>query len=155
MSVEVTADSDLAPLVSDVETGVAVSFGLFVMALTLNWTLQAVMIGPLTMAGLTDGSRKITANASDLASLVSDVKEEGLVSLRLLDASDVPLGNPLGTLPTIYSTLEKTSSWEKSLEAMLPRWLPHSAWCSLIKGMYMVSYHVHPCPKHVVLTRTS
>ena len=67
------------------------------MALTLNWTLQAVMIGPLTMAGLTDGSRKITANASDLASLVSDVKEEGLVSLRLLDASDVPLGNPLGT----------------------------------------------------------
>lgn len=66
-------------------------------ALTPTWPLQAVMMGPLTMAGLTDGSRKITANASDLASLVSDVKEEGLVSLKLLGASRTPLGTTQGT----------------------------------------------------------
>ena len=66
-------------------------------ALTPTWPLQAVMMGPLTMAGLTGGSREITANASDLASLVTDVKEEGLVSLKLLGASSTPLGTTQGT----------------------------------------------------------
>ncbi len=41
------------------------------------------MAGPMLMAGLTDDTRKITANASDLASHVSKVTTEGLVSLRL------------------------------------------------------------------------
>ena len=52
------------------------------------------MIGPLLMAGLTDGSRQITANASDLAPLVSDARTEGLVSLRLLNPLETPLGTP-------------------------------------------------------------
>lgn len=52
------------------------------------------MIGPLLMAGLTDGSRKITANASNLAPHVSDVSNEGLVSLKLLNPSGTPLSRP-------------------------------------------------------------
>ncbi len=53
--------------------------------------VQAVMAGPLLMAGLTDDTRKITANASDLASHVSEVSTEGLVSLRLKGTSDIYL----------------------------------------------------------------
>lgn len=56
--------------------------------------LQAVMLGPLLMAGLTDGSRQITANASNLAPLVSDVNTTGLVSLRALHPSMKPPGTP-------------------------------------------------------------
>lgn len=43
------------------------------------------MIGPLMMAGLTDSSRQITANASDLAPHISDITSEGLVSLKMLN----------------------------------------------------------------------
>lgn len=54
-------------------------------------SLKAVMAGPMLMAGLTDDSRKITANASDLASHVSEVSTEGLVSLRLQGSPSVYL----------------------------------------------------------------
>ena len=53
--------------------------------------VQAVMAGPMLMAGLTDDSRKITANASDLASHVSEISTEGLVSLRLQGSPSVYL----------------------------------------------------------------
>ncbi len=52
-------------------------------SVTQAHVVQAVMAGPMLMAGLTDDTRKITANASDLASHVSEVSTEGLVSLRL------------------------------------------------------------------------
>ena len=45
--------------------------------------MQAVMIGPMLMAGLTEDSRHIKANASNLAPQVSEVSLEGLISLRL------------------------------------------------------------------------
>ena len=49
------------------------------------------MIGPMLMAGLTHDTRKITANASDLAPHVSEVSTTGLASLRLHGSSDVYL----------------------------------------------------------------
>jgi len=58
--------------------------------------VQAVMAGPMLMAGLTEDSRKITANASDLASHVSQVSTEGLVSLRLQGSPNIYL-QQLGT----------------------------------------------------------
>lgn len=58
--------------------------------------VQAVMAGPMLMAGLTDDSRKITANASDLASQVSEASTEGLVSLRLQGSPNTYL-QQLGT----------------------------------------------------------
>ncbi|DBA96514.1 hypothetical protein WJX77_003023 [Trebouxia sp. C0004] len=59
-------------------------------------SLKAVMAGPMLLAGLTDDSRKITANASNLASHVSEVSTEGLVSLRLQGSPDIYL-QQLGT----------------------------------------------------------
>ncbi|KAA6427609.1 MAG: hypothetical protein FRX49_02272 [Trebouxia sp. A1-2] len=59
-------------------------------------SLKAVMAGPMLMAGLTDDSRKITANASDLASQVSEASTEGLVSLRLQGSPNTYL-QQLGT----------------------------------------------------------
>ena len=53
--------------------------------------VQALMIGPMLMAGLTESSRIITANASNLAPLVSELPTEGLVSLRLSGSADVYL----------------------------------------------------------------
>ena len=49
------------------------------------------MIGPMLMAGLTESSRIITANASNLAPLVSELSTGGLVSLRLSGSPDVYL----------------------------------------------------------------
>ena len=66
---------------------------------------QAVMAGPMLMAGLTDDTRKITANASDLASHVSEISTEGFVSLRLQDSSDVYL-QQMGT-QVVAGTLQQ------------------------------------------------
>ena len=49
------------------------------------------MVGPMLMAGLTHDTRKIIANASNLASHVSEVSTTGLASLRLHGSSDVYL----------------------------------------------------------------
>ena len=56
-----------------------------------NVHVQAVMIGPMLMAGLTDGSRTIHANASDLASHVTELTQDGLVSLKLQGSDNVYL----------------------------------------------------------------
>ena len=45
----------------------------------------------MLMAGLTDGSRKIHAKASDMASHVFDLSEDGFVSLRLQGSGDIYL----------------------------------------------------------------
>lgn len=45
--------------------------------------LQAIMAGPLVMAGLTDGSRTIQADPGAVAELLSPLASGGLVELRL------------------------------------------------------------------------
>ena len=45
-------------------------------------------MGPLLMAGLTDGERGIAADPAAVADLLSDVTNEGLVSIRI--PGDVP-----------------------------------------------------------------
>ena len=47
------------------------------------------MIGPMLMAGLTENTRSILANASNLTPLVSELSVEGLVSLSLPGSADV------------------------------------------------------------------
>ncbi len=59
---------------------------------------QAVMIGPMLMAGLTEDTRRIKANASNLTPVVSEVSTDGLLSLRLQGSADAYLqqqGNEL------------------------------------------------------------
>lgn len=45
--------------------------------------MQAVMLGPHVMAGLTHNSRKIAAFPSALPSMVTDLSTDGLVSIRM------------------------------------------------------------------------
>lgn len=52
-------------------------------------SLQAVMMGPLLMAGITNGSRSIQADPSKVAELLTDVSSKGLVSLTI--PGDLPL----------------------------------------------------------------
>ena len=44
---------------------------------------QAVMMGPLVMAGLTEGPRQIQADPAAVAGLLLDVSMGGLVQVRL------------------------------------------------------------------------
>jgi len=74
--------------------------------------VQAVMVGPLVMAGLTDGPRQIEADPSAVAELLSDVPSSSLVELRpngkasgrlRYTGSDVEVaGN--GTVPSLYDS---------------------------------------------------
>lgn len=50
--------------------------------------MQAIMMGPLLMAGLTNGPRSIEADPSRISELLTDVSNEGLVSLAV--PGDVP-----------------------------------------------------------------
>lgn len=52
--------------------------------------LQAVMMGPLLMAGLTHGDRSIEADPGKVADLLTDVSSKGLASL-VLPAADPPM----------------------------------------------------------------
>ena len=55
------------------------------------YAFQAVLIGPMLMAGLTQGTRTIHANASDLAPQVTELTEDGLVSLKLQGMENIYL----------------------------------------------------------------
>ena len=45
--------------------------------------VQAIMVGPLLMAGLTEGSRRLVADPDTVASLLSDVSSESLVEIGI------------------------------------------------------------------------
>ena len=74
--------------------------------------MQAVMMGPLVMAGLTEGPRQIQADPGAVAELLSEVPAGGLVEIRLADQASSYLrssgrkvevaGN--GTVPSLYGS---------------------------------------------------
>ena len=74
--------------------------------------VQAVVMGPLVMAGLTDGPRQIQADPSAVAELLSEVPAGGLVEIRLPEQASSHLrcsgrkvevaGN--GTVPSLYGS---------------------------------------------------
>lgn len=74
--------------------------------------MQAVMMGPLVMAGLTDGPRQIQADPSAVADLLSEVPAGGLVEVRLEQDTSSHLrcnGRRVGvagtgTVPSLYGS---------------------------------------------------
>ena len=74
--------------------------------------VQAVMMGPLVMAGLTDGPRQIQADPSTVAELLSEVPAGGLVEIRFADQMSSYLRRSdrkvevagKGTIPSLYGS---------------------------------------------------
>ncbi len=74
--------------------------------------VQAVMMGPLVMAGLTEGTRQIQADPSAVAELLSEVPAGGLVEIRLAEQTSSYLrcrGRKVevagkGTVPSLYGS---------------------------------------------------
>ena len=74
--------------------------------------MQAVMMGPLVMAGLTDGPRQIQADPSAVAGLLSEVPAGGLVEVSLKEDASSHLrcaGRKVeiagkGTVPSLYGS---------------------------------------------------
>ena len=45
--------------------------------------MQAIMVGPLLMAGLTEGSRRLVADPGAVATLLSDLSSDSLVEISI------------------------------------------------------------------------